>query len=147
MNNKDVMIRVTEIMRDLGVPASLIGYQYIRDGVLLIIKDPMLICSITTKFYPMIAKHFETTGARVERSIRHAIEVAWNRGNPDSYRKYFGYTLDKTKGKPTASEFIATIADQIKLEIEDDENSLDESTSNNIDISDRVEHCGYGMYY
>ena len=91
------------------------GYQYLRESITLAVNDPDIINSITKILYPTIAKKFETTPSRVERAIRHAIEVAWNRGNPDVLNNLFGYTISNGKGKPTNSEFIALIADNIRL--------------------------------
>ena len=103
------------MIHEIGVPAHIKGYQYLRESITLAVNDPDIINSITKILYPTIAKKFETTPSRVERAIRHAIEVAWNRGNPDVLNDLFGYTISNGKGKPTNSEFIVLIADNIRL--------------------------------
>jgi two-component system response regulator (stage 0 sporulation protein A) len=108
--------RITQIMRDVGVPAHIKGYQYMRDAVLLVIEDLELISSVTKRLYPELARRYKTTPSRVERAIRHAIEVAWTRGQVDTIHDLFGYTINTKKGKPTNSEFIAMIADKLRLE-------------------------------
>ena len=108
---------ITEIIHDIGVPAHIKGYQYIRDAITMVIEDMETINSITKLLYPTVAKHYSTTASRVERAIRHAIEVAWDRGNPDVLNELFGYTILGSKGKPTNSEFIALIADKIRLDM------------------------------
>ena len=108
--------RITQIMRDVGVPAHIKGYQYMRDAVLLVIDDIELISSVTKRLYPELAKRYKTTPSRVERAIRHAIEVAWTRGQVETIHELFGYTINTKKGKPTNSEFIAMIADKLRLE-------------------------------
>ncbi|MBR3646472.1 MAG: sporulation transcription factor Spo0A [Lachnospiraceae bacterium] len=107
---------VTSIIHDVGVPAHIKGYQYLREAIILSVKDNEMLNSITKILYPSIAKKFQTTPSRVERAIRHAIEVAWNRGKMDTIDELFGYTIDIEKGKPTNSEFIALISDKIRLE-------------------------------
>lgn len=107
---------ITNIIHDIGIPAHIKGYQYLRDSILLSVKDNDVINSITKILYPTIAKKYQTTSSRVERAIRHAIEVAWNRGNTDTLNSLFGYTISNGKGKPTNSEFIALIADKIRLQ-------------------------------
>ncbi len=107
---------ITEIIHDIGIPAHIKGYQYLRDSIMLSVKDNDVINSITKILYPTIAKKYQTTSSRVERAIRHAIEVAWNRGNTDTLNGLFGYTISNGKGKPTNSEFIALIADKIRLQ-------------------------------
>ena len=107
---------VTNIIHEIGVPAHIKGYQYLRDSIMLSVKDRDVINSITKILYPTIAKMYQTTSSRVERAIRHAIEVAWNRGNTETLNDLFGYTISNRKGKPTNSEFIALIADKIRLE-------------------------------
>ena len=107
---------VTAIIHDVGVPAHIKGYQYLREAIILSIRDNEMLNSITKILYPTIAKKFQTTPSRVERAIRHAIEVAWNRGKMDTIDELFGYTIDIEKGKPTNSEFIALISDKIRLE-------------------------------
>lgn len=107
---------VTNIIHDVGVPAHINGYQYLREAIIMSVNDPEMLNSITKILYPTIAKKFQTTSSRVERAIRHAIEVAWNRGRMDTIDELFGYTINAEKGKPTNSEFIALIADKIRLE-------------------------------
>lgn len=107
---------VTNIIHEIGVPAHIKGYQFLRDAIMLTINDMEMINSITKVLYPTIAKKNNTTPSRVERAIRHAIEVAWTRGEMDTIDELFGYTVNKGKGKPTNSEFIALIADKIRLE-------------------------------
>ena len=103
-------------LKNLGVPVSLTGYQYLKYAICLMVEDMSLVnCGITKILYPTIAKHFETTPSRVERAIRHAIEVSWCRANPKIQDEFFGYTVDVVKGKPTNSEFIATVADFIRM--------------------------------
>ncbi len=114
---KDVETNITMYIQQLGVPAHIKGYQYIRDAIGMVIEDMDAINSITKILYPTVAKHYNTTPSRVERAIRHAIEVAWDRGNPDVLNDFFGYTIVSSKGKPTNSEFIAMIADKIRLEM------------------------------
>lgn len=106
---------VTNIIHEIGVPAHIKGYQYIRDAIIMSIKDSEMINSITKILYPAIGKKYQTTPSRVERAIRHSIEVAWSRGNTDVIEEYFGYTVSDGKGKPTNSEFIALIADRMRL--------------------------------
>ena len=101
---------------DIGIPAHIKGYQYLRDSITLSVKDAEIINSVTKVLYPTIARKYETTPSRVERAIRHAIEVAWNRGNTDTLNDLFGYTINCGKGKPTNSEFIALISDKIRLQ-------------------------------
>jgi two-component system response regulator (stage 0 sporulation protein A) len=113
---KSIENRITQIMRDVGVPAHIKGYQYMRDAVLLVIEDLDLISSVTKRLYPELAKKYKTTPSRVERAIRHAIEVAWTRGQVDTIHDLFGYTISTKKGKPTNSEFIAMISDKLRLE-------------------------------
>lgn len=113
----DLETNITMRIQQLGVPAHIKGYQYIRDAITMVIEDMDTINSITKYLYPTVAKHYNTTASRVERAIRHAIEVAWDRGNPDVLNELFGYTIQGSKGKPTNSEFIALIADKIRLEM------------------------------
>ncbi len=108
---------ITDIIHDIGVPAHIKGYNYLRDAIGLCIKDDEFINSITKLLYPTVAKNFSTTSSRVERAIRHAIEVAWNRGREEILTDIFGYTIDTNKGKPTNGEFIAMISDSIKLKM------------------------------
>ena len=106
---------VTNMIHDIGVPAHIKGYQYLREAIMMSVNDPTMISSITKLLYPTIAKRFQTTPSRVERAIRHAIEVAWSRGRMETLDTLFGYTINTGKGKPTNSEFIALIADKIRL--------------------------------
>ncbi len=107
---------VTNIIHEIGVPAHIKGYQYLRDAIMMSVDDGEMLNSITKLLYPTIAKRHKTTSSRVERAIRHAIEVAWNRGKMDTIDELFGYTISNGKGKPTNSEFVALIADKIRLE-------------------------------
>ncbi|CAM3802352.1 sporulation transcription factor Spo0A [Alkalicoccus chagannorensis] len=107
---------ITSIIHEIGVPAHIKGYMYLREAITLVYHDIDLLGSVTKALYPDIAKRFDTTPSRVERAIRHAIEVAWNRGNVDSISKMFGYTVSTTKSKPTNSEFIAMVADKLRVE-------------------------------
>ena len=109
--------RVTAIIHDVGVPAHIKGYQYLREAILIAVDDMDVINAVTKVLYPAVAKKFGTTSSRVERAIRHAIEVAWDRGDLETLQKYFGYTVNGAKGKPTNSEFIALIADRLTLEL------------------------------
>ncbi len=106
---------VTLILREIGVPAHINGYQYLREAILTAVEDMGAIKSVTKVLYPAVAQHFGTTSHRVERSIRHAIEVAWDRGDLETLQKYFGNTVSASKGKTTNSEFIATIADRLRM--------------------------------
>lgn len=108
-------VQVTEILHQIGVPAHIKGYHYLRDSILMAIEDPDIINAVTKQLYPGVAKKYETTPSRVERAIRHAIEVAWDRGDVDVLNSYFGYTIHNTRGKPTNSEFIAMISDRLRL--------------------------------
>ncbi|MBQ8230937.1 MAG: sporulation initiation factor Spo0A C-terminal domain-containing protein [Lachnospiraceae bacterium] len=106
---------VTDMIHEIGVPAHIKGYQYLREAIIMSVEDPGMISSITKILYPTIAKKFQTTPSRVERAIRHAIEVAWSRGRMETLDALFGYTINTGKGKPTNSEFIALISDKIRL--------------------------------
>ena len=108
---------ITAIIHEVGVPAHIKGYQYLREAILIAIQDMDVINAVTKVLYPEVAKRFDTTASRVERAIRHAIEVAWDRGDLETLQKYFGYTVSNAKGKPTNSEFIAMIADRLQLEL------------------------------
>lgn len=108
---------ITDIIHEIGIPAHIKGYQYIRYSIMLAIKDESVVGSITKLLYPTVAKKHNTTASRVERAIRHAIEVAWDRGDIDTLNSYFGYTIQNNKGKPTNSEFIAMISDKIRLQL------------------------------
>jgi len=111
----DMEAQVTRIIHQIGVPAHIKGYQYLRTAILMTIKDSDIINSVTKVLYPSVAKKYQTTTSRVERAIRHAIEVAWDRGDLDTLNSYFGYTIQNSRGKPTNSEFIAMIADNMRL--------------------------------
>ena len=113
----DLEARVTAIIHEVGVPAHIKGYQYLREAIVIAVKDMDVINAVTKVLYPAVAKRFNTTASRVERAIRHAIEVAWDRGDLETLQKYFGYTVSNVKGKPTNSEFIAMIADRLQMQI------------------------------
>ena len=113
----DLEALVTECIHELGVPAHIKGYQYIRTAIMMVVKDMDMLNFITKRLYPEIAKTYGTTSSRVERAIRHSIEVAWSRGKPETMNEIFGYTIHTGKGKPTNSEFIAMVADRIRLQI------------------------------
>lgn len=115
LQSPDIETQVTQIIHQIGVPAHIKGYQYLRTAILLTIKDSDIINSVTKVLYPSVAKKYSTTTSRVERAIRHAIEVAWDRGDVDTLNAYFGYTVQNNRGKPTNSEFIAMIADNLRL--------------------------------
>ncbi len=114
--HNNLQISVTKILHELGVPSHIKGYQYIREGILLLYNNPEMIGGITKELYPEIADKFNTTVSRVERAIRHAIEVSWNRGDWDLMEEIFGHSVDIDKAKPTNSEFIVTVADKLRLE-------------------------------
>lgn len=116
-NQENLEALVTNIIHEVGVPAHIKGYQYLREAIMMVIKDTDVINQITKQLYPEIADKYHTTPSRVERAIRHAIEVAWSRGKADEVENIFGYTVSATKGKPTNSEFIAMIADKLRLEL------------------------------
>lgn len=111
----DLETQVTKIIHQIGVPAHIKGYQYLRTAIIMTMNNTELINSITKQLYPNVAKEYGTTSSRVERAIRHAIEVAWDRGDIDVINSYFGYTVQSTRGKPTNSEFIALVADSLRL--------------------------------
>ncbi len=113
----EIEMRVTNIIHQIGVPAHIKGYQYLREAIIMTIHDMDAINAITKILYPSVAKKFKTTPSRVERAIRHAIEVAWDRGDVDTLQEYFGFTVSGTKGKPTNSEFISMVADRLRLEM------------------------------
>lgn len=115
--DSELEMMVTEILHQIGVPAHIKGYHYLREAIMLAIKDSEMINSVTKILYPTVAKKFQTTSSRVERAIRHAIEVAWDRGDIDVLNAYFGYTINNDRGKPTNSEFVAMIADKLKLRL------------------------------
>ena len=108
---------VTSVIHEIGVPAHIKGHQYLREAIIIAVNDMEVINAVTKVLYPAVAKRFGTTPSRVERAIRHAIEVAWDRGDLETLQKYFGYTVSNTKGKPTNSEFIALIADRLQLQL------------------------------
>jgi len=110
-------VEVTNIIREIGIPAHIKGYQYLRDAIMMIINEIELLGAVTKVLYPMIAEKYSTTPSRVERAIRHAIEVAWGRGNMEMINRIFGYTVKLEKGKPTNSEFMAMIADKLRMEL------------------------------
>ena len=113
--SNDIETQVTNVIHQIGVPAHIKGYQYLRTAILMTINDNDIINSVTKILYPSVAKKYQTTSSRVERAIRHAIEVAWDRGDVDVLNSYFGYTVQTSRGKPTNSEFIAMIADNLRL--------------------------------
>ncbi len=117
VTESDIELMVTEIIHQIGVPAHIKGYHYLRDAIMMSIRDPELINSVTKILYPTVAKKHSTTSSRVERAIRHAIEVAWDRGDIDVLNSYFGYTIHTSRGKPTNSEFIAIISDKLRLRL------------------------------
>lgn len=110
-------VRVSEVLREIGVPANIKGYAYLREAIMLVVNDATVINYITSKLYPQVAKKFNSTGSRTERAIRHAIEVAFDRCDLDVLHKWFGNTTASHRGKPTNSEFIAMVADTIRLEV------------------------------
>ncbi|MDD3369026.1 MAG: sporulation initiation factor Spo0A C-terminal domain-containing protein [Lachnospiraceae bacterium] len=115
---------VTTIMLDIGVPAHLKGYHYLREAIILSSRDMETVSSVTKLLYPEVAKHFKTTNQKVERAIRNAIEVSWERGNVETFEKLFGYSTESGKGRPTNSEYIARIADMMRLELQEDAEKL-----------------------
>lgn len=112
---KNMDVEVTRIIHQMGVPAHIKGYQYLRDAILFVIDEVSLLGAVTKELYPMIAEKYGTTASRVERAIRHAIELAWDRGNVEMMTKFFGYTINIERGKPTNSEFIAMVADKLRM--------------------------------
>lgn len=112
----DLESEITSIIHEIGVPAHIKGYMYLREAITLVVNDIELLSAVTKELYPAIAKKYNTTASRVERAIRHAIEVAWSRGQVDTINKLFGYTIHNEKGKPTNSEFIAMVADKLRLQ-------------------------------
>lgn len=117
LSQNSIELKVTEILHQIGVPAHIKGYHYLRDSIIMSIEQPEIINAVTKQLYPSVAKKYETTSSRVERAIRHAIEVAWDRGDVDVLNSYFGYTIHISRGKPTNSEFIAMIADKLRLQL------------------------------
>lgn len=114
--HNNLQISTTKILHELGVPSHIKGYQYIREGIMMLYEKPEVIGGITKELYPEVASKFDTTVSRVERAIRHAIEVSWNRGNWELMEEIFGHSVDIDKAKPTNSEFIVTVADKLRLE-------------------------------
>ena len=114
--DNDLEARVTEVLHNMGVPAHIKGYDFLRQSIIMAVEDPQVIRLVTKRLYPDIARMNNTTASRVERAIRHAIEVAWDRGNVDVLNEYFGYTINNMRGKPTNSEFVAMISDRLRLE-------------------------------
>lgn len=114
-NETDLEMIISDIMRQIGVPAHIKGYEYLRQSIVMTIRDPEMMHAVTKALYPAVAKKNKTTPSRVERAIRHAIEVAWDRGDVDVLSSYFGYTIQNSRGKPTNSEFIAMISDKLRL--------------------------------
>ena len=117
VSDQQLEVMITSMIHQIGVPAHIKGYHYLREAILLSIDDDGMMASVTKHLYPMVAKRFDTTSSRVERAIRHAIEVAWDRGDVDVLNSYFGYTVQNSRGKPTNSEFIAMIADKIRIQL------------------------------
>ena len=113
---KNLDVSVTNIIHEMGVPAHIKGYHYLREAILMVINEVNLLGAVTKELYPMIAQKYQTTPSRVERAIRHAIELAWDRGNVEMMTKFFGYTINLERGKPTNSEFIAMVADKLRIE-------------------------------
>ena len=116
IREEDLENRVTNMLHEIGIPAHIKGYHYLRDAIIMVVEDIDLLGAVTKELYPAIAKANNTTPSRVERAIRHAIEVAWNRGKLETINSLFGYTVQNDKGKPTNSEFIAIIADKLRIE-------------------------------
>ena len=117
ITDPDLVVMVTEIIHQIGVPAHIKGYHYLREAIILSVKNSEIINSVTKLLYPTVAKIYSTTPSRVERAIRHAIEVAWDRGDIDVLNSYFGFTIQNERGKPTNSEFIAMISDKLRLKL------------------------------
>ncbi|MBQ9673879.1 MAG: sporulation transcription factor Spo0A [Ruminococcus sp.] len=115
--NLSIEMKITEILHQIGVPAHIKGYHYLRDSIMMSVEKPEIINAVTKELYPSVAMKYETTSSRVERAIRHAIEVAWDRGDVDVLNSYFGYTIHNSRGKPTNSEFIAMISDKLRLQL------------------------------
>lgn len=115
IKTRNIDMEVTTLIHEMGVPAHVKGYQYMRDAIIMVINDVNLLGAVTKELYPMISDKYNTTPSRVERAIRHAIELAWSRGNIDLMNKFFGYTINVERGKPTNSEFIAMVADKLRI--------------------------------
>ena len=113
----DPVSEITSIIQSVGIPANIKGYRYIRTAISMVVENVDMMEAVTKELYPAVADEYDTTASRVERAIRHAIEVAWNRGNTDVMARYFGYTVDSRRGKPTNSEFIALIADRVRMKL------------------------------
>ena len=113
--SKNLEVEVTRMIHQMGVPAHVKGYQYLRDAIVCVVVDISLLGAVTKELYPMIAEKYQTTPSRVERAIRHAIELAWDRGNVDFMNRFFGYTINVDRGKPTNSEFVAMVADKLRM--------------------------------
>ncbi len=125
LHQKNLEARITNIIHEIGgVPAHIKGYLYLREAIAMVVEDMELLGAVTKELYPSIAEKYNTTSSRVERAIRHAIEVAWTRGKIDTIDNIFGYTVNTNKGKPTNSEFIAMVADKLRLEMEMTEGSV-----------------------
>lgn len=114
--SRNLNVEVTKIIHQMGVPAHVKGYQYLRDAIIMVVQEVNLMGAVTKELYPLVAAKYDTTASRVERAIRHAIELAWDRGNVELMNSYFGYTIDVERGKPTNSEFIAMIADKMRMD-------------------------------
>lgn len=112
---RNLDIEVTRVIQQMGVPAHVKGYQYLRDAIILVVEEMNLLGAVTKELYPLIAEKYDTTPSRVERAIRHAIELAWDRGNVEMMNRFFGYTVNMERGKPTNSEFIAMVADRLRI--------------------------------
>ncbi len=117
VNALDPLQEITTIIQAVGVPANIKGYRYLRRAIGMVVEDVEIMEAVTKELYPAVAREFNTTATRVERAVRHAIEVAWNRGNTEVMARYFGYTIDSSRGKPTNSEFIALVADKVRMKI------------------------------
>lgn len=115
LTNQGLEVEVTRMIHQMGVPAHVKGYQYLRDAIVMVIQDVALLGAVTKELYPFIAEKYQTTPSRVERAIRHAIELAWDRGNVEFMNRFFGYTINVDRGKPTNSEFIAMVADKLRM--------------------------------
>ena len=123
-NEANIEALVTSVIHEIGVPAHIKGYQYLREAIMIAVNDMDVINAVTKVLYPQVARTFATTPSRVERAIRHAIEVAWDRGDLETLQRFFGYTVSNAKGKPTNSEFIALIADRLQLQLKNTGNTV-----------------------
>lgn len=117
-SKNSLKIRITQVLHEIGVPAHIKGYTYLRQSIMLAVENPPMLDAITKVLYPQVAETFQTTPSRVERAIRHAIEVAWDRGDLATLERWFGATISQLKGKPTNSEFIALITDKLRMEVQ-----------------------------